>query len=112
MIETLEPDPSDKVLDIGTGSGYAAAILSRIVERVYTVEYLETLARQAESRFNELEYDNIEVHVGDGSQDWPEKSPYDGILVSACAPEIPEPLVEQLKLGGRLVIPVGEKRGC
>jgi len=111
MIEALNPQHSHYVLDIGTGSGYAAAVLSHIVTRVYTVEYYEVLAQQARILFAELNYSNIKVSTGDGSGGWSEKAPFDGIIVSACAPEIPAELIEQLTPEGRLVIPVGERNG-
>jgi protein-L-isoaspartate(D-aspartate) O-methyltransferase len=109
MIQALKPEAGDRVLEVGTGSGYATAILSRIVAEVYSVERFEELARKAENRFQSLGYDNIEVHVGDGTKGWSEKSLYDGILVSAAAPGVPAPLEKQLASGGRIVVPVGEK---
>jgi len=111
MIEALNPQPLHHVLDIGTGSGYVAAVLSHIVTRVYTVEYYEALAQQARTLFAELKYSNIQVSTGDGSGGWSEKAPFDGIIVSACAPEIPVELIAQLTPEGRLVIPVGERNG-
>jgi len=107
MTEALELSSSDRVLEIGTGSGYAAAILSRIVGRVYSVERLEGLAHSARQRLAMLGYSNIVVHVGDGTLGWLEHSPYDAIVVTAGAPQVPKPLLEQLAIGGRLVIPVG-----
>ncbi len=107
MAEALEPSPADRILEIGTGSGYAAAVLSRLVSVVYTVERLESLAQEAQSRFLELNYDNIKVRIGDGTKGWLEEAPFDGILVSAGAPAVPDSLCGQLKPGGRLVIPVG-----
>lgn len=108
MTEALELEPEDKVLEIGTGSGYAAAILSRIVDEVFTVERHGNLAHRARERYRQLGYDNIHVRHGDGSQGWPEHAPYDAIVVAAGGPKIPEPLQEQLAVGGRLVMPVGE----
>ena len=107
MTEALELSASDHVLEIGTGSGYAAAVLSRIVATVYTVERLGGLARSARQRLETLGYANIAVHEGDGTLGWPEHAPYDAIVVTAGAPKVPRPLLEQLAVGGRLVIPVG-----
>jgi protein-L-isoaspartate(D-aspartate) O-methyltransferase len=94
-------------LEVGTGSGYAAAVLSRIAQEVYTVERHLELARAAQARFRQLGYDNIQVHVGDGTLGWIEHAPYDAIVVTAGGPEVPDPLLEQLAVDGRLVIPVG-----
>lgn len=107
MIEALWPLATHRVLEIGTGSGYASAVLSRIVHKVYTVERYESLARLAALRFHRLGYNNVKVHTGDGSVGWKDHAPYDGILVSAGAPSVPDALRQQLALGGRLVIPVG-----
>lgn len=107
MTEALELIATDRVLEIGTGSGYAAAVLSRIVTTVYSVERLAILATNARKRLAELGYDNIVVHEGDGTCGWPEHAPYDAIVVTAGAPKLPEPLLAQLAIGGRLVIPVG-----
>ena len=107
MTEALELSAQDRVLEIGTGSGYAAAVLSRIVTTVYTVERLAGLARSAGQRLEMLGYTNIHVHEGDGTLGWPEHAPYDAIVVTAGAPDVPKPLLEQLAIGGRLVIPVG-----
>lgn len=107
MTEALELTTTDRVLEIGTGSGYAAAVLSRIVGTVYTVERLPGLAESAGQRLAMLEYTNIVIHQGDGTLGWPEHAPYDAIVVTAGAPEVPEPLRDQLAIGGRLVIPVG-----
>jgi protein-L-isoaspartate(D-aspartate) O-methyltransferase len=106
MAAALEPNPSDRVLEIGTGSGYSAAVLSQIVSMVYTIERLAGLAREAETRLQALHYDNIRVRVGDGTKGWPEEAPFDGIIVTAGAPVIPSSLCAQLVVGGRLVIPV------
>lgn len=107
MTEALELSATDRVLEIGTGSGYAAAVLSRIVATVYTVERLGSLANSARQRLDLLGYTNIVVHEGDGTLGWPEHAPYDAIVVTAGAPQIPKSLREQLAIGGRLVIPVG-----
>jgi protein-L-isoaspartate(D-aspartate) O-methyltransferase len=107
MIESAEVLPGTRVLEIGTGSGYAAAVLSRIAAAVFTVERHEDLARSAERRLADLEYDNVHVLRGDGTLGWREHAPYDAIIVSAGGPSIPKPLLEQLGVGGRLVIPVG-----
>lgn len=109
MIAALEPEESDNILEVGTGSGFAAAVLSRIVSRVYSIERYEVLADRAREVYAELGYDNIEVIAADGSSGWPEKAPFDGILVSAAAPRVTETLKKQLKPGGNLVIPVGDK---
>jgi len=107
MTEALELSATDRVLEIGTGSGYAAAVLSRIAVSVYTVERLEGLASAARQRLEMLGYTNIHGHVGDGTCGWPDHAPYDAIVVTAGAPHVPKALREQLGIGGRLVIPVG-----
>ncbi len=107
MTEALELSGTDRVLEIGTGSGYAAAVLSRIVHTVYSVERLEALARVARQRLESLGYGNVVVLEGDGTLGWPEHAPYDAIVVTAGAPAVPKPLLRQLAVGGRLVIPVG-----
>lgn len=109
MIEALLPHQEDRVLEIGTGSGYAAAVLSRLVQRVYTIERHTVLAKEASERFAALQLDNITVQVGDGTKGWLEESPFNSIIVAAAGPAIPTSLKEQLTVGGRLVIPVGEK---
>jgi protein-L-isoaspartate(D-aspartate) O-methyltransferase len=107
MIEAAEVKPGDRVLEIGTGSGYAAAVLSRIAERVYTVERHAALVEMARRRFARLGYRNVEVRHGDGTLGWPEQTPFDAIIVTAGGPEVPGTLRNQLKVGGRLVIPIG-----
>ena len=107
MIEKLDPKPTDRILEIGTGSGYQAAVLSRLVAEVYTIEILEPLAKQATANLKRLGYLNVKVLTGDGYKGWPEHAPFDGIIVT-CAPDhIPRPLVDQLKDGGEMIIPVG-----
>jgi len=107
MTEQLEPKPTDKVLEIGTGSGYQAAVLAEIVGKVYTIEIIEDLAKRAAADLKRLGYTNVVVRAGDGYKGWPEAAPFDAVIVT-CAPEkIPQPLVEQLKDGGRMIIPVG-----
>jgi protein-L-isoaspartate(D-aspartate) O-methyltransferase len=111
MTEALELTPASRVLDVGTGSGYGAAILSRIASEVFTIERIGSLARQAQERLKRLGYDNVHVHEGDGSLGWQEHAPYDAIVVAAGSPEIPRHLLDQLTEGGRLVIPVGASPG-
>ncbi|MGH9381208.1 MAG: protein-L-isoaspartate(D-aspartate) O-methyltransferase [Thermoanaerobaculia bacterium] len=109
MTQLAELGPDDKVLEIGTGSGYQSAVLSRIVREVYTIEILEPLGRRAAGTLQRLGYDNVHVRIGDGYDGWPEEAPFDAILVTAAAPDrVPPPLEEQLKVGGRIVIPVGK----
>ncbi len=107
MTEQLDPKPTDRVLEIGTGSGYQAAVLSQLAAEVYTIEIIEPLAKRAEANLKRLGYNNVKVLAGDGYQGWPDHAPFDGIVVT-CAPDhIPQPLVEQLRDGGRMIIPVG-----
>ena len=108
MIESVEPKAGDRALEIGTGSGYAAAVLSRVVSEVYTVERHEQLAKLASERLSDLGYKNVKVLHADGTLGWAEHAPYDVILVTAGGPQVPKPLLEQLAIGGRLIIPVGE----
>jgi protein-L-isoaspartate(D-aspartate) O-methyltransferase len=107
MTELLELKGNEKVLEIGTGSGYQAAVLAEIVKEVYTIEIVEPLARSAKERLQELGYKNIKVKAGDGYQGWAEAAPFEAILVTAAPDHIPEPLIKQLKEGGRMVLPVG-----
>lgn len=107
MTEALELNGHERVLEIGTGSGYQTAILGRLVAHVYTVERIRELAVRAQDLFRRLDYDNISVHVGDGTLGWPDHAPYDAIIVTAASPDVPEPLTDQLAKGGRLVAPVG-----
>ncbi len=107
MTEQLDPKPTDRVLEIGTGSGYQAAVLAELVAQVYTIEIIEDLASRAAADLKRLGYTNIHARIGDGYKGWPEAAPFDAIIVT-CAPErVPPPLVAQLKDGGRLMIPVG-----
>ncbi|MBI1729961.1 protein-L-isoaspartate(D-aspartate) O-methyltransferase [Candidatus Acetothermia bacterium] len=110
MTESLALQPSDGVLEIGTGSGYQTAILAELASAVFTVERLAALSRQAMGRLSRIGYRNIQYKIGDGTQGWAEKAPFDAIISTAAAPEIPASLVEQLREGGRLVIPVGNRQ--
>jgi protein-L-isoaspartate(D-aspartate) O-methyltransferase len=107
MTDLLEIEPTDRVLEVGTGLGYQAAILAELAQRVYTIEIIEELAHEARKRLGDLQYDNIEVRVGDGSHGWPEHAPYDKIMMTAAPVQIPPMLVGQLKPDGRMVIPAG-----
>jgi protein-L-isoaspartate(D-aspartate) O-methyltransferase len=109
MTELLNPDENKKILEIGTGSGYQAAVLSEIVKEVYTIELLKPLAMSAKKRLREMGYRNVTVKCGDGYKGWKEYAPFDGIIVTCAPKHIPKPLLEQLAVGGRMVIPVGEK---
>jgi protein-L-isoaspartate(D-aspartate) O-methyltransferase len=107
MTDLAEVTKNDAVLEIGTGSGYQAAILSELAGRVYTIEIVEMLGRRAASTLERLGYNNVTARVGDGYAGWPDQAPFDAILVTAAPEEVPEPLIEQLAVGGRMVIPVG-----
>ncbi len=107
MTEALGLKGGERVLEVGTGSGYQAAVLAEIAARVYTIEIVAPLAEEAAARLNRLGYANVEVRAGDGYLGWPEAAPFDGIMLTAAAPRVPEPLKQQLKDGGRLVLPVG-----
>ena len=105
--DLLTPKPDHVVLEVGTGSGYQAAVLAEVVKQVYTIELLDSLGRTAAQRLAQMGYRNVEVRIGDGYAGWPERAPFDGIVVTAAAPKIPPALIAQLKPGGRMVIPVG-----
>ena len=107
MTAHLELDGDERVLEIGTGSGYQAAILSRLAREVYSIEIRPGLARKAESVLTDLGYDNVKIRIGDGYEGWPEETPFDGIMVTAAPEQVPEKLIDQLKVGARMVIPVG-----
>jgi protein-L-isoaspartate(D-aspartate) O-methyltransferase len=111
MTDLLDPQATDVIYEVGTGSGYQAAVLAELVAHVYSIEIVEPLARDAAATLQRLGYDNVTVKAGDGYAGWPEHAPFDGIIVTAAAEHIPPPLLEQLKPGGKLVIPVGEHRG-
>lgn len=107
MTELLDPEPEDAVLEVGAGSGYQAALLSKLVRRVFAVEIRPGLAQAAAERLARHGFDNVTVKVGDGYDGWREGGPYDGIIISCAADQVPEPLIEQLKEGGRMVLPLG-----
>jgi protein-L-isoaspartate(D-aspartate) O-methyltransferase len=108
MTEQLRPKPSDRVLEVGTGSGYQAAILAELVSEVYSIEIVEPLAKSAEATLQRLGYKNVHVKFGDGYKGWPEEGPFDAIIVTCAPDKVPQPLVDQLKDGGSMVIPVGD----
>jgi protein-L-isoaspartate(D-aspartate) O-methyltransferase len=108
MTQQLQPKPTDRVLEIGTGSGYQAAVLAELVAEVYTIEIVKPLAQQAETVLREQGYKNVHVKAGDGYKGWPEHAPFDAIIVTAAPDHVPQPLVDQLKEGGRMIIPVGK----
>ncbi len=109
MTESLGLKGEERVLEIGTGSGYQTAILAELCERVYTIERIASLSHRARTILERLGYDNIEFRVGDGTLGWPEEAPFDGILVTAASPKVPQPLIDQMSMGGRMVIPVGDR---
>jgi len=111
MTQLCDPSKDEKALEVGTGSGYQAAVLSRLVSEVYTVEIIPELARRAKGTLSQLGYNNVFVRQSDGYQGWPEMAPFDIVLVTAAAPVIPGPLIDQLGEGGRLIMPVGEIGG-
>ena len=110
MTEALHLKPTDRVLEVGTGSGYAAAILAEIAEEVFTIERFQSLADGADAQLRKLGYNNVHVLHGDGTQGWPKGAPYQAIIVAAGGPDLPQALIEQLSIGGRLVMPVGDQR--
>jgi protein-L-isoaspartate(D-aspartate) O-methyltransferase len=107
MSEVLRLEPGDRVLEVGTGSGYQAAVLAELVEEVYSIEIVEALGHEAAERLKRLGYDNVKVRIGDGYKGWPEEAPFDAIIVTAAPETVPQALVEQLADGGRMVLPVG-----
>jgi protein-L-isoaspartate(D-aspartate) O-methyltransferase len=107
MTEQLRPKPTDRVLEVGTGSGYQAAVLAELVKDVYTIDIVEPLAKEASARLARLGYNNAHVKVGDGYQGWAEVGPFDAIIVTCAPDKIPQPLIQQLKDGGRMIVPVG-----
>ena len=109
MTDLLDLDPADKVLEIGTGSGYQAAILAELVDSVYSIEIVAPLGKEAAKRLKRLKYDNVDVRIGDGYYGWKEQAPFDAIIVTAAGSHIPPPLIKQLKPGGRMVVPVGSR---
>lgn len=111
MTDLLGVFDGGRVLEIGTGSGYQAAVLAELCEAVYTIEIVAPLGEQARSQLKQLGYDNVHVKIGDGYAGWPEQAPFDGIIVTAAAPSVPEPLIEQLRPGGRMIIPVRQRAG-
>ena len=110
MTEALNVKPTDKILEIGTGSGYQAAILAELCKEMYTIEIIQKLGERADSLLTSLRYKNVFVRIGDGYQGWPEAGPFDAIIVTCSPSDIPQPLQDQLKEGGRMIIPIGEER--
>jgi len=109
MSELLHLTGKEKILEIGTGSGYQCAILAELADQVYTIERIPSIAKRARKIFDQLKYSNVIIHIGDGTLGWKEHSPYDGIIVTAAAPNPPAALLEQLGIGGRLIIPIGDE---
>ena len=109
MTQQMRPKPSDRVLEIGTGSGYQAAVLAELVSEVYSIEIVEPLAKNAEATLQRLGYKNVHLKIGDGYKGWPEASPFDAIIVTCAPDKVPQPLIDQMKDGGRMVIPVGDR---
>jgi protein-L-isoaspartate(D-aspartate) O-methyltransferase len=109
MTEALLPQPTDRVLEIGTGSGYQAAVLAELVAEVFTIEIVDPLARRSRAVLSDLGYTNVDVRSGDGYAGWPEQAPFDKIIVTAAPPQVPQPLLDQLAPGGLLVVPEGDQ---
>ncbi len=108
MTQALELRPEDRVLEIGTGSGYQAAVLGEFAREVYSIEIVPLLGERSKKLLAKLNYGNVQVRIGDGYKGWPEEAPFDAIIVTAAPPRVPQPLLDQLKVGGRMIIPVGE----
>lgn len=109
MTDLLEPQPDQRILEIGTGSGYQAAVLAQLVAQVYSIEIIEALGKSSTQLLGQLGYDNVKTRIADGYNGWPQHAPFDGIIVTAAISHIPPPLVQQLKKGGRMIIPVGTR---